>query len=321
MNIKIIQSTVKLFLIIVLLFATQKVAANNVIMYTKMDSSAIWIGEETSIKLEVVQDKDATVNIVIPEKTWTPEVEVKRVSKADTVNIKNNRIQINREIIITSFDSGFHAMPPIVSILGNDTFATDPLFLKVVPPFVDQAKLEIKDINDTLRQPRFVIFDYIPWYAWVILAVLILVGIGIYIYFKHFRHKVKVVKEFVPKIPPHIKAIEALRGLKEEKLWQAGQEKEYFTRLIDILREYIDSRFSINAMEMTSSEILNSLRKNKESKLVEANIRKILEVADYVKFAKMHPLPEDNEMAMRNAIDFVELTIPQEENINKEEKK
>ena len=111
------------------------------------------------------------------------------------------------------------------------------------------------------------------------------------------------------------------KGKKEEKLWQAGQEKEYFTRLIDILREYIDSRFSINAMEMTTTEILNSLRSNKESKLAENNIRKILEVADFVKFAKMRPLPEDNEMAMRNALEFVEMTIPQEENSNEVEVK
>ena len=90
---------------------------------------------------------------------------------------------------------------------------------------------------------------------------------------------------------------------------------------LDILREYIDSRFSINAMEMTTTEILASLRANKETKLVENNMKTILEVADFVKFAKMRPLPEDNEASMRNAIKFVELTIPQPEEEKEEDVK
>ena len=104
-------------------------------------------------------------------------------------------------------------------------------------------------------------------------------------------------------------------------MWQSGQEKAYYTQLIDILREYIDSRFSINAMEMTTTEILSSLRANKETKLVENNLKTILEIADFVKFAKMRPLPEDNEASMRNAIKFVELTIPQPEEVNEDEVK
>lgn len=320
MSIKIIQSNIKLFLIIVLFSIVQTIEANSVIMYAKMDSTAIWQGEQTSIKLEIVQDKDANVNLIIPENNFTPEVEIINVTKGDTTNIKNNRIQIKRDIIITSFDSGFHTIPPIISLLENDTFATEPLFLKVVPAFVDETKLEIKDIKEPW-EPRFVLFDYIPWYVWIILLLILLVAAAIYVYIKYFGKIVEEAKVFVPKIPSHEKALNELSKLKEEKLWQAGQEKEYFTRLIDILREYIDSRFSINAMEMTTTEILNSLRSNKESKLAENNIRKILEVADFVKFAKMRPLPEDNEMAMRNALEFVEMTIPQEENSNEVEVK
>ena len=66
-------------------------------------------------------------------------------------------------------------------------------------------------------------------------------------------------------------------------------------------------------MEMTSTQILTSLRENKETKLVEKNMKSILAVADFVKFAKMRPLPDDNEASMRNAISFVEDTKPQPE--------
>ena len=107
--------------------------------------------------------------------------------------------------------------------------------------------------------------------------------------------------------------MEELLKLKEEKLWQSGQDKLYYTKLIDILREYLNLRFGINAMEMTSTQILTSLRENKETKLVEKNMKNILAVADFVKFAKMRPLPDDNEASMRNAISFVEDTKPQSE--------
>ena len=320
MSFKKISSYIKLYLIFLFISFLQTLNANNVIMYAKMDSSAIWQGEQISIKLEVVQDKDAQVELLIPQNNLTDEIEIIKVTDGDTTDIKNNRIQIDREIIITSFDSGFYSIPPIKSVLNNDTFATEPMSLKVVPVQVDQENLDLKDIKN-VWSPRFVLFDYIPSYVWVILLVLLLIGCGIYVYYKCFKNRtIQEVKAEVG-IIPHEKALEELYKLKEEKLWQSGQEKSYYTQLIDILREYIDSRFSINAMEMTTTEILSSLRANKETKLVENNLKTILEIADFVKFAKMRPLPEDNEASMRNAIKFVELTIPQPEEVNEDEVK
>ena len=295
----------------------QTLNANNVVMYATMDSSAIWQGEQIAIKLELVQDKDAQVELLIPQNNLTEDLEIINVSKADTIDIKNNRIQIDREIIITSFDSGFYSIPPIKAVLNNDTFATEPLSLKVVPMQVDEENLDIKDIKN-VWSPRFVLFDYIPSYVWIILLVLLLIGVGVYLYIKYFRNRIQQDVIAEAEIIPHEKALEELYKLKEERLWQSGQEKLYYTQLIDILREYIDSRFSINAMEMTTTEILASLRANKETKLVEANLKTILEVADFVKFAKMRPLPEDNEASMRNAIKFVESTIPQTEEVEEE---
>ena len=317
MSFKKISSYLILPLIFIFSAFLQTLNANNVVMYATMDSSAIWQGEQIAIKLELVQDKDAQVELLIPQNNLTEDLEIINVSKADTTDIKNNRIQIDREIIITSFDSGFYSIPPIKAVLNNDTFATEPLSLKVVPMQVDEENLDIKDIKN-VWSPRFVLFDYIPSYVWIILLVLLLIGVGVYLYIKYFRNRTQQDVIAEAEIIPHEKALEELYKLKEEKLWQSGQEKLYYTQLIDILREYIDSRFSINAMEMTTTEILASLRANKETKLVEANLKTILEVADFVKFAKMRPLPEDNEASMRNAIKFVESTIPQTEEVEEE---
>ena len=317
MNFEKIKSYIIGIVIVALFFVGQTINAN-VIMYAKMDSAAIWQGEQTSIKLEVVQDKDAKLELLIPQPELTPGIEVIKVTDGDTLDIKNNRIQINREIIITSFDSGFYSIPPIKSFVDKDTFYTESLSLKVVPVQISEEELDLKDIKG-VWSPRFVLFDFIPIYVWIILLVLICIAGGAYFYLKYIKKQPHQEAESIVKIPPHEKALNELNMLKEEKLWQAGQSKLYFTRLTDILREYLYSRFSINAMEMTSTEILTSLKSNKETKLVEKNMKQILEVADFVKFAKMSPLPEDNESAMRNAINFVELTIPQPDEVEESE--
>lgn len=292
--------------------ALQSATAQSVLISAKMDSAAIWMGEQTAVKLEIVQEKGANVQLALPGDTLTHGVEVVSVTPGDTADIKNNRIQINREIIITSFDSGFYFIPPIKCVLGKDTFATGPLSLKVVPVDVDTVKMEIKDIKG-VQSPRFVLWDFIPGYVWIILLVLLIAGAGAYIYIRYRRRKNSIEIPPELRIPPYERAMQALHQLKEDKLWQGGQEKLYYTRLTDILREYMDNRFSINAMEMTTTEILNALRANKDAKVVEQHMKQVLQVADFVKFAKMHPLADDNEATMRYAVNFVEETKPQPE--------
>ena len=62
-----------------------------------------------------------------------------------------------------------------------------------------------------------------------------------------------------PKLPPHQLAMKEIERIKTEKIWQKGQSKEYYTELTDALRTYIKNRFGFNALEMTSSEIIDKL--------------------------------------------------------------
>lgn len=277
-----------------------------------MDSASIWMGEQTDIRLEMTQDRGQQVMLPIVSDTLTAGIEVLHVSRPDTIDLKNNRIQINNNIHITSFDSGLYYIPPFRYVIDDKEFETQSLSLKVVPVEVDTTMAEF-DIK-TIQAPPFVITDYVPTWCWYLLLALLLVAGGIYgyIYWRKRRTVAEQVDERML-IPAHERAMNALLALKEDKLWQNGQDKEYYTRLTDILREYIDERFEINAMEMTSSQILESLRKNETTKTVNASLKEILEVADFVKFAKMRPIPDDNEMAMRNAIRFVEATVPEEQ--------
>lgn len=305
------KAILNIFIFLLILFA-HSAQAGNVIINTKLDSTVLLMGKQTTLNIQIVQDK-GVVGHFLNEKsdTLSSNVEVSARLKADTTDLDNNRIQINQKWIIQSFDSGLWVIPALKYAVGKDTFSGKNLNLKVIPVKVDS----LKSINDFkgVVDPPFHFFDYLPDFIvdyWWIFLLIILAGVaGLVVYLK----KKKVITAFVPKkkeVPPYDEAINSLMALKEEKLWQAGQDKEYYTRLIDILRSYIDRRFQINAMEMTSSQIIDVLRKNDETKAVNDQLKQILEIADIVKFAKVRPLPDDNEASFQRAMRFVEDTKP-----------
>lgn len=290
--------------------------AGNTIISAKMDSTLLLMGKKTSIHVEIVQDKGIKGYFVNESAdTLNKYVEISARLKADTVDIGNNREQINRDIIIQSFDSGMYVIPAFEYVVGKDTFLSKELTLKVLPVKVDSLST-IHDFK-AVAEPPFFFTDYLPEflvdYWWLILIILLLSAFGIYAYFKWFKKgKVPFMGKPEIVIPPFDEAIMKLTQLKSEKLWEAGQDKEYYTRLTDILRNYIDRRFGINAMEMTSSQIIDVLRRNEETMPVNDQLNKILEMADFVKFAKMRPLPEDNEVSYQRAVNFVNETKPVE---------
>ncbi len=205
-------------------------------------------------------------------------------------------------------------MPPFLYVSGNDTFASNALVLKVIPVPVDTLKT-IHDYEGVVK-PATRIWDYIPDfivdYWWIYLAVIV-VAAAILIWFVYFRGKKSL--PLIPKkkpVPPYEAAMLELNKLKNEKLCESGHEKEYYTRLTEILRVYLYRRFGINAMEMTSTQILDRIKSNSEAKPSAPIMQQILEMADFVKFAKVRPLPDDNVKAFNNAVKFVEDTKPAE---------
>jgi hypothetical protein len=142
----------------------------------------------------------------------------------------------------------------------------------------------------------------------LILAVLGILIILAFLFYLKKRKKAEPVFQIRSKIQllPHELALSEIEKLRLKKLWQAGRTKEYHSELTDILRKYLESGFNIMAIEMTSQEIIDSLRT--QNNMHNDSIRKInhiLAMADLVKFAKMQPLPVENDMNMENAVAFV----------------
>lgn len=306
---------------VVLVAAVLGAWGGNVTFKAKLDSATLLMGRITALHLEITQDKNARGFFPSEQAdTLNAMVEIAERPAADTTDLGNNRIQINRDLIIQSFDSGMWIIKPIPYVVNGDTAYSNQLSLKVLPVDVSQMQ-DIHDIKPVEAVP-FNLLDWLPDYWWAWLLALLLIGGAIWLYRKYYKKGINPLKPSRKRLPPYEEAMINLQNLKAAQLWQRGQEKEYFTGLTDILRVYIDRRFDINAVEMTSSQIIDTLKRNEETKAVNEQLEMILEVADIVKFANARPLADDNEVAYQRAVNFVEATRPVEQpDTNREEVK
>jgi hypothetical protein len=220
---------------------------------------------------------------------------------------------LRQEHLLTSFDSGYYVIPPIYAGI-NDSFVKSQARLLKVQTVPLDSNLVMRDI----KSPMEVDYGFLDWLAiyWTdVLMVLFGIGaIGILIHFL-MRTKEEVLddKPKEPEIPAHVIAMEKLDALQVKKLWQEGQIKEYYSELSEIVREFIELRFGIIALELTTPEILGEL---KDSVLKDASfklLKDLLPLADMAKFAKFKPLGEENEQAIQHARQFVELNVQRKE--------
>ncbi|MDR0540956.1 MAG: hypothetical protein LBH19_01950 [Dysgonamonadaceae bacterium] len=292
------------------------------VIKVSIDSAQILIGEQTRLHLEIAADKNSPIQLPFVTDTLMKGVEVLNITPPDTADLGNNRMQICYDYLITSFDSALYMLPPFKLIAGIDTFYSNQVALKVSTLPVDTESGNFYDIKDVWKPP-FVLADYATVF-YIIFAACILILLLLYIIFRKKKHKpvLPFGKEEKNVLPPHVRAIQALDVIKSEKLWQQGKNKEYHSQLSDVIRNYIDERFGINAMEMTSGQILQIIQGVSEGDSAFPQLKQLLLLSDLAKFAKYHPLPDENELSLMHAYLFVEGTAPTqatEENEQKEE--
>lgn len=305
-------------LLLSFLFSFQ-VNAQRTLIEVSLDSAAILIGEQTCLHYTVTTDRDKAVQIVLPQDTLMAGVEVLLLSKPDSSIIENDRLLIKQDILITSFDSSLYLLPPLKVIDGTDTISSRQLALKVstVPVNADKPE-EFNDIKE-IWEPPFVLADYYPLIFGILFGLLLLCVIAYVIRRLRNHQSLMPFAKPEPPLPPHEQAVKELDAIREQKLWQQGLNKEFYTLITDTLRRYIDERFLLNAMELTSLEILDALKRNEDVKPVYHNLKQMLELADFVKFAKMHPLPDENEQMLTQAYLFVDNTKVVEEIVEEEQ--
>lgn len=298
--------------------------------------SDILIGEQAIINVEVIAPKGRDIIFPLYPDTLITGIEVLKMLKPDTV--MTEVMTISQKYVVTSFDSTLYHVPYMQVLDGVDTLRTNDFGLKVSAPqlseqslaylgqlknhqtdSIDFEKLQISDIK-TVQDPPFVWQDYLEYLfiPLIILLILALIGLAFYFYIRK-RNKGYF---FTPKVilPPHVVALQGLDKLKTSKLWQKGQEKEYYTELTDILREYIDRRFNIDAPEMISEDIIASVHLATDTKSATDGLSQILKLADLVKFAKYTPFADENDLSLVNAYLFVNQTKIEERQTLEEQK-
>jgi hypothetical protein len=280
----------------------------------KLDTTSILIGDQIRLTLSLSCPKQAVIVWPHVGDTLTSKIEVVRKSSLDSLVAadQSGLKTFSQQITITSFDSGYFAIPPFTILFKNPGDAeykateTDPLLLEVRTVQVDLTK-EIKDIKSPLKAP--VTFrELLPWILGFIGLCLVAYGI---IYYIRKRKKAEPLLQIrkKPELPPHVIALDALESLRAKKLWQSGKIKEYHTELTDIIRTYIENKFHIPAIEMVTDEILGGIERAVASPETKGKLRDMLQLSDLVKFAKERPLPDEEEKTLNYAIDFVRDTI------------
>lgn len=301
----------RLILLIVLVLSINAYAAVSSVS-NGIDPQQIRIGEHVKLHYEVQQEIGDMVSFPMFSDTVVKGVELVENAIYDTVDLNDGRIQVNIDYLVTSFDSGFYYIPALPFECQGDTIMSRALGLSVTTVDVNPETDDVKDIKPIMSAP----FSWMEFLTWTGMAIGIIATLALlaFVLMKYvFKKKVPFIDhEPEPLLPPHVVALKRLEQVKEEKMWQNGKIKEFYTEITDIIREYMDRRFGINAMEMTSYEILSLTKKNPEMEEVRQLLRQMLELSDLVKFAKFVPVEAENQRSMIDAFTFVEKTAPEE---------
>ena len=282
------------------------------------DSTHILIGDHLNVKLTLKYPASLKIRMPVV-KDSVGNMEFIAASKIDTVNEPTVQ-SFSQTYTVSVFDSGqFHA-GPIAVPFKNANGAVDTLYSNVLVVDVNTLPVDTARPFKPIKGPLAVPYAWQEFVLYVLAALLLLALIigGIILYQKYNRKKMAESNARpLPKDPAHIWARNELKKLEEEKLWQKDQVKQYYSRLTEILRLYLEYRFSWLALESTTGEIEDAIDNYITKEKAKDNLLQILRTADLVKFAKLLPAPESNIKAMEGAYKFIELTEPTEEELKK----
>jgi len=280
---------------------------------SELSTDSLMIGDQVIYTLWVEAADQVEFKMPLLGETLGRNLELLSPAVSDTTNAEGRRM-VSQSYIITGFEAGMQMVPAqeVIYQSGNliDTARSMPLMIQVYDPVVDTTQ-QIKPIKAPLNTP-LTFREILPWMA---------VGLGglmvtmlVFVLLRKYLHRKSVPEEYVARIkePAHVIAFRELDRLKEEKIWEKGRVKQYYTSLTGITRTYIERQYGIPAMERTTEEILCAFKKsNPEDMLLDEILKELLELADLVKFAKEDPLPVYNQTNLNNAYIFVQKTYPQ----------
>lgn len=288
------------------------VYAQKVTVTAAFDSTRILIGDQIQYTITVEQPSDMKLTLPSFRDTLVKNIEIVSGPEKDSMSIGQGQVKITEKYLVTSFDSGMYRVPPVFAEVKNPgglhRYFSDAALLEVVKYRIapSDTSSKIYDIVGPYKAP-LTLGEILPW----ILLVIALAAISWFVvkWIKDHRQAKTVSERPVIKDPAHVIAFRELEELRSKELWQKGGYKQYYTQLTEILRRYLENRYHVYSLELTTSETLDALLKTGFRRDAFFDMLKsVLLSADLVKFAKYVPGSDENELHFRNSWDFVEGT-------------
>ena len=211
-------------------------------------------------------------------------------------------------IVLAPFEEGTYELPDLPVIRRtdgkDDTLVFKGLSMDVKTMPVDTATFEIHDIKGQILYP--VTFrELLPWIGGGLLAAALtalLVWLGV----RASKRRQEALK---PKDPAYIVALRELDKYRSDKFWVPEKQKTFYSGITDALKFYMEDRFGVDAPEMTTAELFDALKGDKDiTPEMYGSLKELFERADFVKFAKHIVSDEDNAKALPLAVSFVTTT-------------
>lgn len=244
-------------------------------------------------------------------------IEVANFTPIDTVK-KAGQSEYHQLVNLIVFDTGQIQLPQFQFLVNNngklDTITSEAIVVHVAGVKIDTTK-DIKPIKEPLKIP-YTFKEVLPYLIGSLIVAIIIALIVWYI-LERKKKKAPVDEKYL--LPPHVWALKELDKLQNDKLWQTGEVKNYYSRLTDIARTYIELRYKIPAMEKTTDELMTSMHKGILKQSLKKELNEVLALSDFVKFAKAQPDFIENENSLKIVKDFIDKTkLIEEEKLNKE---
>jgi hypothetical protein len=254
------------------------------------DTTNIRIGEQINYQISV---DHVETGVIFPKLVLDS---LSKVEIVESLNIDTLKNKLIKKYKLTSFDSGRYVIPRQAVFIWNQPYFTDSIILNVATVAVDTTKQKMYPIKTIENEPYT--FQDFKQYLWWILGALLLIGLILYFIFR----KKKTIEEIMAKIPPYELALTRLKELDSKQLWQKNKIKRYYVELTDIVRSFIERELSIPALESTTDNLMETMTDFNASSTLNIpeetikKLKKLLQEADLVKFAKYKPLVNEIEM-------------------------
>ena len=273
----------------------------------RLSADNIMIGDQITLQLNASFDSEAKVlGFDLSSLDSLEGFEVVSVKPA----VKPSEGFLEQQLTITAFDSGSYTVPPIVLRYERgglaDSVLTPSLAFQVRTIPIESDSTALQPIKGIIAEPR-TIQDFMPYL--IGLVVCILLAALIYWLVKRPAKKATAPPP-PPPVPPHEIALQKLAALRQAAYWEKGELKMYYSELTYILREYLEGRFGLRALESTSDEIIRDMKPMNWEESHQTGLAALLRAADLVKFAKATPPPDSHARHLDLIEAFVQATKP-----------